>query len=204
MSDQPERPSGGWPSDPPGNRARLNDEDRGTLREIALDCIRQGLKTGRSLDLDRSRYSPSLQEPGACFVTLELGGRLRGCVGSIEARRSLVEGVVLNAFAAAFRDYRFPPLSEEELPKIEFHISRLTPVELMEVENREDLLRSLEPGVDGLLMEDPPHRSTFLPQVWQSLKRPEDFLRELLRKAGLPPDHWSPTISFYRYRVEEF
>jgi AmmeMemoRadiSam system protein A len=112
--------------------------------------------------------------------------------------------VARNAYAAAFQDYRFAPLTREELPGMELHISRLTPLELLEVRSREELLRNLVPGVDGLVLEDPPYRSTFLPQVWESLEEPDDFLRELLRKAGLAGDHWSSTITFHRYRVEEF
>jgi AMMECR1 domain-containing protein len=72
------------------------------------------------------------------------------------------------------------------------------------VGSREELLTTLRPGVDGLLLEDPPHRATFLPQVWDSLRKPEDFLEELFLKAGLRRDHWSDTLSFYRYGVEGF
>jgi AmmeMemoRadiSam system protein A len=115
-----------------------------------------------------------------------------------------VEDVARNAFAAAFHDHRFPALKEAELGGIELHISRLTTPQLAPVRSREELLARLVPGTDGLLMEDPPHRSTFLPQVWSTLAEPEAFLRELFRKAGLPGDHWSETLTFHRYQVEEF
>jgi AmmeMemoRadiSam system protein A len=116
----------------------------------------------------------------------------------------LVLDVAQNAYSAAFMDFRFPPLSQAELPDLELHISLLTPLEPLEVRNLQDLLVKLRPGVDGLLLEDPPHRSTFLPQVWSSLPEPDDFLGELFLKAGLPRDHWSETLSFQRYGVEEF
>jgi AmmeMemoRadiSam system protein A len=145
-----------------------------------------------------------LRAPGATFVTLETQGELRGCIGSLEPRRPLVEDVAENAFAAAFRDPRFPPLGTAEWPEVTFHISYLTPSEPLPADTREELLDALRPGVDGLVLEDPPFRSTFLPQVWESLPLPEEFLGELLRKAGLPRDHWSSTIRFWRYQVTEF
>jgi AmmeMemoRadiSam system protein A len=144
-----------------------------------------------------------LRKPGAAFVTLDIRGRLRGCVGSLSASAPLVQDVARNAFAAAFQDYRFSPLTGEELPQLGLHISLLTPPLPFEVNTRDELIRTLRPGVDGLLLEDPPFRSTFLPQVWESLPDPEDFLSELFLKAGLPPDHWSPSLRFRRYRVEE-
>lgn len=182
----------------------LTAEDRRMLREVALASIRSGLEDASPLHLDPADFPPALREPGACFVTLELDGRLRGCVGSMEPRRSLVEDVAQNAYASAFQDYRFSPLTEKEFSRLDYHISRLTPLEPLPANSREELMNSLVPSVDGLLMEDPPHRATFLPQVWESMAGPEDFLRELLRKAGLSTDHWSSTITFHRYRAEEF
>jgi AmmeMemoRadiSam system protein A len=182
----------------------LSREDRERLREVAEASIRAGLETGMPLDPDPEEYPLRLREPGATFVTLNLAGSLRGCVGSFEAHRPLLEDVARNAFSAAFRDYRFSPLSRDDLAGLEIHISLLTPLSPLAAENRQELIRLLRPGVDGLLLEDPPHRATFLPQVWQALPDPDDFLRELLRKAGLSPDHWSDTMIFSRYEVEEF
>ena len=183
---------------------RLTGEEREILRRVAKDSIRDGLEAGRPVDPDRSGITPALEAPGAAFVTLNIHGRLRGCIGSFEARGPLLQDVARNAYSAAYMDYRFSPVSEAELPHLEVHISILSPLEPLVVENREDLLQSLEPGVDGLLLEDPPHRATFLPQVWNSLEDPQDFLGELLLKAGLSRDHWSETLCFHRYRVEEF
>ena len=182
----------------------LTGAEREILQRVAMDSIRDGLKAGRPVDPDESQVPPALEAPGASFVTLNIHGRLRGCIGSFEARGPLLQDVARNAYSAAFMDYRFSPVSEADLPDLEVHISILTPLEPLPVENRDDLLRSLEPGVDGLLLEDPPHRSTFLPQVWESLEDPRDFLEELLLKAGLSRDHWSEKIRFHRYRVEEF
>jgi len=171
---------------------------------VAWRSIDFGLEEGRPLELTAESYPPPLQEEGATFVTLEVGGRLRGCIGTYLPRRPLVMDVAENAFSAAFRDHRFPPVSESERKELELHISLLAPLAALDVESEGDLLRALRPGVDGLLLEDPPHRSTFLPQVWDSLPDPLEFLAQLKLKAGLPRDHWSPNVRFYRYTVEEF
>ena len=183
--------------------SRFCPGDRGELRRVAWESIRHGLEHGHALMVLPADYPPSLQEWAAAFVTLEVRGELRGCVGSLEPRRPLVVDVAHNAFAAAFQDYRFRPLSSSELPDLDLHLSILTPLVLLEVGSRKELVEVLRPGVDGLSLRDPPYRSTFLPQVWQSLQDPEEFLGELLVKAGLPMDHWSPTLRFWRYEVEE-
>ncbi len=182
----------------------LAPQDRRVLRAIALESIESGLASRRPLEVLAESYSPALREPGATFVTLKSEGRLRGCVGSLQARRALVEDVARNAFAAAFRDSRFPPLARSELPSLELHISRLTPPTPLPARSREELLGAMLPGVDGLVLEDPPYRATFLPQVWEALPDPRQFLAELCLKAGLAPDHWSETLRWSRYRVEEF
>lgn len=182
----------------------LSREDQGFLLELARASIEAGLDGGEPLDPDVEQFPSGLMVPGATFVTLHLNGRLRGCVGSFEAHRSLLEDVAKNAYAAAFRDYRFSPLTRDELDGLDIHISLLTPMDPLNAGSREELIEALRPGLDGLLVEDPPHRSTFLPQVWESLPDPEDFLAELFIKAGLPRNHWSDTLVFARYRVEEF
>ncbi len=183
---------------------RLPDEERELLRAIARESIRQGLDTGEPLDPALEGRSGLVTAPGAVFVTLKLRGSLRGCIGNFEPRRPLIVDVAQNAFSAAFMDFRFPPVSEAEWEELEIHISVLTPLVPLEIGSREELLRTIRPGVDGLLLEDPPHRATFLPQVWEALPSPDQFLKELLGKAGLSVNHWSPTLRFHRYGVEEF
>lgn len=182
----------------------LTDQNREILRQVAMDSVLHGLEDGRALSVSLESYPGPLREDGAVFVTLERGDRLRGCIGSYLPRRPLVEDVAENAFAAAFRDPRFPPLSREEVDGLDLHISLLTPLVLVTAESREDLLRIMRPGVDGILLEDPPHRSTFLPQVWDQLPDPSTFLDELFLKAGLSQRHWSQTLQIHRYTVEEF
>lgn len=182
----------------------LSDRDREILKQVARDSVLRGVGEGISLRVSLEDFPETLRRVGAVFVTLRKEGRLRGCIGSYLARRPLVEDVAENAFAAAFRDPRFSPVSQEEFDSLEIHISLLEPPAPLHVGSRDALLTALRPGVDGLLLEDPPHRATFLPQVWEALPDPKDFLEELLLKAGLPRDHWSDTIRFQRYEVEEF
>jgi AmmeMemoRadiSam system protein A len=181
---------------------RENPEDRKALLGLARASIQHGLEHGSPLPVDPDRFSPRLREPGACFVTLRRSGSLRGCVGSLEARRSLVEDVAENAFASAFRDSRFQPLTEGEQADLDIHLSILTPPEPLQCRSEAELLSKLRPGIDGLILQDGAHRATFLPSVWESLAEPKKFLVALKRKAGLGEDHWSDGIRFHRYRTE--
>ncbi len=174
------------------------------LIEIARQSIRHGLQHDRALPIDTNAYHRHLRHQRATFVTLHKHGQLRGCVGSLEARRSLVSDISANAYAAAFQDPRFPALSEEEFDELDIHISILTPVSPIGFSSEEDLIRQLRPGVDGLILEDTGQRGTFLPSVWESLPEKSQFWRELKRKAALPYDHWSSTIKVYRYQTQSF
>lgn len=146
-----------------------------------------------------------LRAPGASFVTLMRGGRLRGCVGSIRARRPLGEDVRANARAAAFSDPRFPPLTEPEWPQIRVEVSLLTPPELLSpAPSEEAAAAALRPGLDGVVLEYGELGATFLPQVWMQLGEPRVFLAHLKHKAGLPRAFWSPEIRLLRYAVEKW
>lgn len=140
-------------------------------------------------------------EPGAAFVTLTLDGRLRGCIGSLTAYRPLLDDVRSNARAAAFRDPRFSPLTREEFARVDVEVSVLTPAEPMSFSSEEHLLAQLIPHVDGLVLEASGRRGTFLPQVWDQLPDPRDFVAHLKRKAGLPETYWGPDVRVSRYRV---
>jgi len=140
-----------------------------------------------------------LNEQGACFVTLQRAGELRGCIGSMLAYRTLLEDIRSNARAAAFGDPRFPPLEAWELVDVTISVSLLSALEPMQFSSEEDLLAQLRPGVDGLLLEYGSYRGTFLPAVWKALAEPELFLDKLKAKAGLDEDFWSPEIDVKRY-----
>jgi AmmeMemoRadiSam system protein A len=182
----------------------LSDEARRQLLQIARASILHGLEQGRALIPEDEDLSPELQAKRASFVTLNRFDILRGCIGHLEAIMPLAKDVAENAYAAAFRDPRFPPLSRDEFSQLEIHISILSPASALAVKSEADLLAKLRPGVDGLILEDGIARGTFLPSVWESLPQPQDFLQHLKRKAGLAEDYWSDTLKIYRYETESF
>jgi AmmeMemoRadiSam system protein A len=147
---------------------------------------------------------PRLAEAGATFVTLTQNGQLRGCIGSLEARRLLDHDVRENARAAALRDPRFPPLRSDELARTRVEVSLLTAATPLHFVDQGDALRQLRPGIDGVILEYRQQRSTFLPQVWESLPEPRQFLAQLKIKAGLPADFWADDIRLSRYDVEKW
>lgn len=147
---------------------------------------------------------PWLKQQGASFITVTQGGRLRGCIGTLRPHRPLGEDVRGNAVAAAFRDPRFKPLTAEEFGAINLEISVLSALEALAFSGEQDALRQLRPGTDGLVFEYGHHSSTFLPQVWESIKEPTDFLVHLKQKAGLPPDFWEPEVKLSRYTVAKW
>jgi AmmeMemoRadiSam system protein A len=145
-----------------------------------------------------------LAAPAATFVTLTQDGDLRGCIGSLEAWRPLEQDVRANAVAAAFRDPRFAPLGRDELARTRVEVSLLGPAEALHFSDEEDALGQLRPGRDGIILEYGHHRSTFLPQVWESLPEPRQFLAQLKRKAGLPPNFWDRELRLSRYEVDKW
>lgn len=146
----------------------------------------------------------ALDQPGASFVTLTRQGDLRGCIGSLEAHRPLGLDVRENALAAAFRDPRFAPLAVEEFEHTRVEVSLLTPAMAISFRDEADFLAQLRPGVDGIVFQYGRHRSTFLPQVWESLPEPQQFMQQLKRKAGLPPNFWHEEVSIARYEVTKW
>jgi hypothetical protein len=140
--------------------------------------------------------------PGASFVTLTERGELRGCIGSLEAVRPLLDDVTDNAVSAATRDPRFPPLTARELDGVAIEVSVLSAPIPLPVSGLDDAYKTLRPGVDGVIAQlGPRHRATFLPQVWEQLPDPEDFLSHLWRKAGMPPGEWPEGTALQTYTV---
>jgi AmmeMemoRadiSam system protein A len=146
----------------------------------------------------------ALAEHAATFVTLRHGGRLRGCVGTLEARLPLDKDVRMHALAAAFHDTRFEALREEEFAALEIEVSLLGPSEPLAAASEAEALRALQPGVDGVTLEYRGLRATFLPQVWEQLDSPAEFLAALKRKVGLPEDFWAEPLRLWRYQVRKF
>jgi len=147
---------------------------------------------------------PELSEKGATFVTLTQRGELRGCIGSLEAWRPLLDDVQENARNAAFRDPRFEPLSADELPVTRVEVSLLTPAEPLTFASEAGALAQLRPNVDGVIFTAGHHRSTFLPQVWEQLPEPAEFMARLKQKAGLPASYWGPDVQLQRYTVRKW
>lgn len=147
---------------------------------------------------------PSLHEPGATFVTLTQRGALRGCIGSLEARRPLAEDVKANARFAAFHDPRFAPLAANELARTRVEVSLLTPAVPVIFTDEADAIRQMQPCIDGMIFECYGRRGTFLPQVWESLPEPREFFSHLKQKVGFSPDFWSPDVKLYRYEVQKW
>lgn len=145
-----------------------------------------------------------LGEAGAVFVTLKKNGELRGCIGSLQAHRSLGADLEANALAAAFRDPRFPPVSANELFDLQIEVSVIGNSHPITHDSEADALNQLVPEVDGIILEYGQHRSTFLPQVWEQLPDRHQFMAHLKLKAGLPHDFWSPQLRLSRYHVEKW
>lgn len=177
--------------------------ERSLLLDTARASISHGLSHRAPRPVDPADYPESLRVHRATFVTLRLEDELRGCIGTLEARRPVVEDVSFNAYGAAFRDPRFTPMTAHEFARLHIHLSVLTPPTPMTFTDEADLLRQLRPGVDGLILEFPGHRGTFLPAVWDTLPDPATFLRHLKVKAGLQPDDWPHGIRVSRYAAED-
>ncbi len=136
------------------------------------------------------QFPAALAEPRACFITLMMDGRLRGCIGTVMARMPLCQEVVYSTYQSAVHDPRFLPVTPEEVPHILIEISVLTPPQPLEYANSRQLLSRLRPGVDGVILRYGARTGTFLPQVWERITRPEDFLGALCHKMGLPTNFW--------------
>jgi AmmeMemoRadiSam system protein B/AmmeMemoRadiSam system protein A len=179
---------------------RPDDEKGSTLLKLARSEIAS--KLGH--EVESAALPDWLEVPGASFVTLTRQGELRGCIGTLEAHRPLGLDVRENALAAAFRDPRFMPLSREEYDDIRVEVSLLSPTEAIAVASEEHALATLRPGIDGVVFEYGHYRSTFLPQVWEQLPEPTEFLAHLKRKAGLSMDFWSDSVRLSRYTVSKW
>ncbi|MGD2177630.1 MAG: AmmeMemoRadiSam system protein A [Anaerolineae bacterium] len=183
----------------------LSPEEREFLLNLAresIDCVAQD-EDPPMIDMDA--VPPGLQQSGASFVTLNNRGGLRGCVGSLEARRPLVLDVQQNGIGAAFRDPRFPPVQREEVDDLDIEISVLSSPERLDYDGPGELFNKLRPDVDGVVIELGWHRATFLPQVWEKLPDKDQFLQRLCLKAGLSSDAYrSGDLDVYTYQVEKF
>ncbi|NOQ90557.1 MAG: AmmeMemoRadiSam system protein A [Gammaproteobacteria bacterium] len=172
--------------------------------EVLLPIARTSIAEALGQTHHTAKDAEWLQQQGACFVTLTQQDQLRGCIGTLEAHRSLLDDVKNNATAAAFKDPRFSPLTGEELGLIEIEISLLSAMQALDFSDEQEALAQLQPGVDGVVFEFGHYRSTFLPQVWQQLPSTEDFMAHLKRKAGMDTNFWADQVKLSRYTVSKW
>lgn len=175
--------------------------------KLMIDICRKSIEAGlnnKRIDLvDEVEDIPAvLDELGACFVTLEIKGMLRGCIGSIIAHQSLLDDLIKNAHNAAFSDTRFTPLTKEEFKEIDISVSLLSPPTKMDFEDEQDLLNQIKPFTDGIIIKDGVHQAVYLPSVWEQLPDKVTFLNSLKEKAGLGPSYFSKSFEAYRFTAE--
>jgi uncharacterized protein len=184
---------------------QLTDEEKQALLRMAREALRQAVAGHTLPPLSLPTLPSALRRQGASFVTLTIGGQLRGCIGALEPYQPLAEDVREHAVAAALEDPRFPPVSPQELDSIEIEISRLTFPKDLVYTDAEDLLDRLHPHTDGVILRDGFHRATFLPQVWEKIPDKAEFLDNLCYKMGESPDTWRRKhLDVQVYQVEEF
>ena len=184
---------------------KLTLEEQKILLRLAREAMIRGVKGEALPALDLSSLPLPLREEGSSFITLTMGGHLRGCIGSLEPSQSLAQDVRDHAVAAALNDPRFPAVREEEVDQIQIEVSRLTRPVPLDYKDAEDLLSKLHPFVDGVILRDAYHRATFLPQVWEKVPEPTEFMDNLCYKMGLEPDLWRRKhFEVLTYQVEDF
>lgn len=183
---------------------QLSNTDQQILLRIARQSIAYGLQHGAHGVVNAQNLPLTLLNSAATFVTLLVEDKLRGCIGSIKARQSIADDVAYNAYLAAFKDSRFLPLRPEELQMIHIEISVLSEPEPIEFDSEAELLEKIRVGIDGIILQDNEYRGLFLPSVWKHVPEKRAFLQQLKRKAGLPMDYWSDSITCHRFTATLF
>lgn len=174
------------------------------LLGLAQQSIEDELYGKSSIDaVELEMQNDFLSEHRACFVTLSLEGRLRGCMGSLLPHRKLIDDITCNAKAAAFQDYRFQPLNERELKRVHIEISLLSVPQTQIYSSKEELKEKIRPGIDGVILKKDHNQATFLPQVWEQLPTFELFFEHLCQKAGLCMECLKHFPIIQTYQVEK-
>lgn len=185
--------------------SNLSPDERTQLLRLARQSI-EAAASGQPLpQVALEEFSPNLRQPGACFVTLYTGRDLRGCTGTLVARGPLVEEVIQTAAQTALYDPRFAPVTSRETPALDIEISVLTAPQKLDVPSPDALPGLIRPGIDGVTLSKGLYRATFLPQVWDKIPNPIEFLNMLCQKMGLSSHAWrAPGMQVEVYQVEEF
>ncbi len=188
--------------------AVLNHEQGMALVKLARHTIAEKLGLKRPALPEEVRAvltQDALKARRGTFVTLKIRGQLRGCIGNIAATGSIVDSVRQNAVNAAFHDPRFAPLTAAEFDEVDIEVSILTEPRPLVFSDARDLLSRLRPEKDGVIIRRGSAGATFLPQVWEQLPKPEEFLSHLCLKAGMPADAWKrPGLEVLTYQVQYF
>jgi AmmeMemoRadiSam system protein A len=183
----------------------LTQQERAILLDLAFQTVKATAEGTAPPKVDLDQVPARLQSPAATFVTLSLDGVLRGCIGTTQPQLPMAQDVVERARSAASRDPRFPPIKPDEVTQLEIEISVLTPPQPLQFSTAQQLLESLQPGIDGVIIKKGVHRATFLPQVWERVDDSITFLELLCQKASLHRDAWqSEEIQIATYKVESF
>ena len=180
----------------------LSDDDLQRLVRVAEQSVEVAVLRGATDHPDIADHPAALREPRAVFVTLRRHGHLRGCIGTLAATQPLVMAVADRARASALADPRFDPVQPHELDDLEVSVSVLTAPAPLAVDDFDELVAALRPGIDGIVVEAGQHRATFLPSVWEELTEPLQFLDALWLKADLSPRTWPPHIRISRYTAQ--
>ncbi len=185
--------------------APLSEREQQILLDLAHQSIVAAVTQDRTPRVELDSLPDRLQQPGASFVTLTRSGLLRGCIGTLKREFPLAQDVVQRAAAAATDDPRFPPLQTDEIEDTVIEISVLTTPQSLEYNAPDEIPNLLVPGRDGVTIVHGFKKATFLPQVWEKVDGPEDFLTMLCQKARLPADAWKRgELEISTYRVESF
>jgi len=169
--------------------------------KLAKLVIETYLTSRRLPKIKANEVAPELTKQGACFVTVYVGSQLRGCIGSWRAFEPLYQNIIRHAIDAVSLDFRFPAITKAELPKLKIEVSVLTPPKRWQPKNKEEMLAFLGKIKPGLVLEKAGQRALFLPQVWDDLPNPADFLSHLALKAGLKETVWQePGVKFWIFR----
>ena len=183
----------------------LTPQDKAYLLKLARETITAAVNRQPRTKILIGELPTVLQEPGASFVTLTIDGQLRGCIGTLEAYQPLALDVQTRAAQAALEDYRFYPVTKDELQRINIEISRLTPSTPLTYSQPSELPNLLRPGIDGVVLADGHRKATYLPQVWEQLPNAEEFLSSLCVKMGASKNLWREKhLTIELYQVEEF
>ena len=188
----------------------LNEADKTFLLAAARQAITQFLSDGTVNEVPEAQLSEAVKDERACFVTLQKrGSGLRGCIGTFDTDTPLYRNVLSRAVAAATQDYRFGRVDLSEMKDIQIEISVLTPPEPLAVSSPDDLLDTIRPGIDGVILKTRfgAGQSTFLPQVWDQLPDKERFFSHLCLKQGAPANAWRDdfsNVAVYTYQAVKF